>query len=185
MRLPGGCSEAAKTCGFMESMVNYPESELADAGTRPPPRAPSLPLHRSSSGLTGGSLPTWAALVDAARGLAECEQIRGFGSTARDLNPILRSSQVKPEDDDGGEARAVSTRRRVSEPFVCDADTRPSLVARATGIAPDDPALSRVREHRARGAPAFSRSRRDAPAPAARTPAWAHPHKGSASGGAR
>ena len=47
----------------------------------------------------------WAALVDAARGLAEREQIRGLRSTARDLNPILRSSLVKPEDDDlrGGE----------------------------------------------------------------------------------
>ena len=65
-------------------------------------------------------MPAWAALVDAARGLAERAQIRGFRSTARDLNPILRSSLVKPEDDDGGEARAVSTGRRVSEQLVCD-----------------------------------------------------------------
>ena len=34
-----------------------------------------------------------ARLVDAAHGLAKREQIRGFASTARDLNPILRSSR--------------------------------------------------------------------------------------------
>ena len=62
-------------------------------------------------------MPACAALVDAPRGLAEREQIRGFRSTARDLNPIL---PVKPEDDDGGEARAVSTGRRVSKQLVCD-----------------------------------------------------------------
>ena len=95
-----------------------PESELADAGTRPPPRAPSLPLHRSSSGLTGGSLPAWAALVDAARGLAEREQNQRLQVDGPRFEP---DPPVKPEDDDGGEARAVSTRRRVSEPLVCDA----------------------------------------------------------------
>ena len=97
----------------LETMVSYPESELADAGTRPPPRAPSLApppvilrLGRRIVARLGGTL----------RGLAEREQNQRLQVDGPRFEP---DPPVKPEDDDGGEARAVSTRRRVSEPLVC------------------------------------------------------------------
>ena len=34
MRLPVGCSEAAKICGFMESLVWYPASQTRGSLTR-------------------------------------------------------------------------------------------------------------------------------------------------------
>ena len=63
-------------------------------------------------------MPAWAALVDAARGLAEREQNQRHQV---DDPRFEADPPVKPEDDDGEVARAVSTRHRVSEPPVCNA----------------------------------------------------------------
>ena len=61
-------------------------------------------------------MPAW---FGAARGPAEPEQNRKLLVDGPRFEP---DPPVKPEDDDGGEARAVSARCRVSEPLVCDAE---------------------------------------------------------------